>query len=185
MASLGLMEFVIPVTRPHGQLFWLRSKTKTIQCSVSISSHTQTCRSVTVGQAYRTLCHSLTTVRSEISWTCCSFCLAILMKISLPGSCTVSLWKSTQGKMSICKLLTFRTCFSEEFHRSYMTWRYAFQCLFGTWLSTTFIWWPLVLSLGSKIDLLLPIYLFYASHDSVDLVLSQQLYHRGFNVPKH
>lgn len=40
IASLGLMDFATPLTKAHGQLFWFRSKAKTIHCPASISSHT-------------------------------------------------------------------------------------------------------------------------------------------------
>ena len=39
MALLGLMDFVIPITRTHGQLFWFRSKAKTIQCCLHQQPH--------------------------------------------------------------------------------------------------------------------------------------------------
>lgn len=52
MASLGLMASVIPVTRTREQLFWVRSKSKTIQCCLHQQAHTDR-RSVTAGQVSR------------------------------------------------------------------------------------------------------------------------------------
>lgn len=93
----GHNGFCIPVTSTHAQLFWFRSKAKTIWESdlmilvgafqlrifcglwsgaLSPSAAPHTCRSERAGQAFRTLpssTASLTTVRLEISWAHCGF----------------------------------------------------------------------------------------------------------------